>query len=415
MVTCQKLRLVRTLRALLALAVLPAHAAGASDPPASPEPPAAATATFPAEAHAPATPPAAPPAAPPDEAHPAHAEPAPAEPRLHHAPLSVEKPHEPLLVRASIDHPELVKRALLVVRTPARPELREVEFKRSLDAPYVAEVPADQVLPGTVAYAIELETLDGARVPVFASRDHLHVVQIPDDLDEVREKALLERLGGRRSVFFTSADYVSFGKSTAEASSGGTADVRDGYFRVEGGYTYRPLTRVTEFSLRIGVVRGRSPVALSESQAPGTAPDDRFKVGLNYGAPSVRFRVVDIFHVEAEFLTSVTEVGFAMGAGGALLFGDPYGSKLTLGFESIYVFGNRFYSRVDIVAAPRVTVSPVVEVTNMPHADDYGVRLFGEVAVDAGAGIGIAARGGYQARVFTEGGPSAGLTLQYAF
>jgi hypothetical protein len=414
MVTCQKLRLVRTLRAALALAVLPAPAAAASEPPASTEHSVPTAAAFPLETQ-PAEAAAAAPATRADEAQPAHAEPVPAQPRLHHAPLSVEPPHERLLFRASIDHPELVKRALLIVRTPGRSDVHEIEFKRSLEAPYVAEIPADQVLPGTLAYAIELETLDGTRAPVFASREQLHELQITDDLDEVREKALLARLGGRRSVFFTSADYVSFGKSTAEASSGGTADVRDGYFRVEGGYTYRPLTVVTEFSLRIGVVRGRSPVALSESQAPGTAPNDRFKVGLNYGAPSVRFRVVDILHVEAEFLTSVTEVGFALGAGGAVLFGDPYGSKLTLGFESIYVFGNRFYSRVDIVAAPRVTVSPVVEVTNMPHADDYGVRLFGEVSVDAGAGFGIAARGGYQARVFTEGGPSAGLTLRYAF
>jgi len=407
MVTCQKLRIVRTLRCALALAVLPAHAA-ASQGPAAPEhasTPAAAESSAPA---APTSPPA-------EETQPARHELPPAQPRLHHAPLSSEKPRETLLVKASIEHPELVKRALLVVRTPARPVPREVEFKRAMTAPYVAEIPAEEMLPGTLAYAIELETLDGARVPVFASRDHLHEVQIQDDIEEVREQALLSRLGGRRSAFFSSADYVSFGKSAAEASSGGTADVRDGYFRVEGGYTYRPLTVVTEFSLRIGVVRGRSPVALSESQAPGKSPEDRFKVGLNYGAPSVRLRVVDFLHVEAEFLSSVTEVGFSLGGGGAVLVGDPYGSKLTLGFESIYVFGNRFYSRVDIVAAPRVTVSPVVEVTNMPHADDYGVRLFGEVAIDAGAGFGIAARGGYQARVFTEGGPSAGLTLQYAF
>ena len=76
-------------------------------------------------------------------------------------------------------------------------------------------------------------------------------------------------------------------------------------------------------------------------------PDDRFRVGLNYGAPTVRVRLSDLAHVEGEFLTSVTEVGFSVGAGGALLIGDPYGSKLTLGFESIQVFGERFYSKLD--------------------------------------------------------------------
>ena len=70
---------------------------------------------------------------------------------------------------------------------------------------------------------------------------------------------------------------------------------------------------------------------------------------------------------------------------------------------------------MDIVASPVITVSPIVEVTNMPHADDYGVRLLGEVMFNAGAGFGVSVRGGYQARVFTEGGPSAGLGLNYAF
>ena len=51
----------------------------------------------------------------------------------------------------------------------------------------------------------------------------------------------------------------------------------------------------------------------------------------------------------------------------------------------------------------------------MPHADRFGVRLLSEVAVDAGAGFHIAARGGYQARTFTSGGPSVGTTVSYSF
>jgi len=323
--------------------------------------------------------------------------------------------HQPFLVKAAIEHPELVKRALLVYRTAEQPEPRELEFRRSAAAPYIAEVPESEVLPTWLEYAVELETLDGARQVVFASRDHMHRVQVPDDLADARERALLKRLDGRRSVFFASGEYVAFGSSSTQTSTGGTSSVRDSYYRIEASYTYRPLRLVTQFSLRAGVVRGRSPVALSESQAPGKGPDDRFKVGLNYGAPSVQLRLADFVHIEGEFLTSVTEVGYSLGTGGAFLFGDPYGSKLTLGFETIYVFGNRFYSRMDIVASPRITVSPMVEVTNMPHADDYGVRLLGELDFNAGAGFGIALRGGYQARTFTEGGPSGGLGVRYAF
>ncbi len=111
----------------------------------------------------------------------------------------------------------------------------------------------------------------------------------------------------------------------------------------------------------------------------------------------------------------MTEVGFSVGTGAALLVGDPYGSKLTLGFESIQVFGTRMYSRMDIVARRDLIVAPIVEVTDMPHADRFGVRLLTEARYDAGRGFGVGLRAGYQARVATSGGPTGGLHASYAF
>ena len=340
-------------------------------------------------------------------------------PRLHHAPVSVSTAHEPLLVTAEIQHPELVKRAILAYRASDAGTYSEVEFRRGAPGPYVAEVPSDAVNPPELSYVIALEGLDGTRAPVFATRAEPQRVLVPEQLMDARERALLQRLDGRRSLFSISGEYVDFGYSNAkvQASTGLVSgqNVHDEFFRVEGSYTYRPLRTITEFSLRIGVVRGNSPVPLYDAQAPGKSEADRFKVGLNYGAPTVRLRLDDIVHLEAEFLTSVTETGFSVGTGGAFLLGDPYGSKLTLGFESIQVFGTRFWSRMDIRASDRVTVAPLIEVTNMPHADNYGVRLLGEVTGQLGSGFSAGLRGGYQARVSTGGGPSAGATLGYAF
>jgi len=97
-----------------------------------------------------------------------------------------------------------------------------------------------------------------------------------------------------------------------------------------------------------------------------------------------------------------------------LLIGDPYGGKLTLGFESIKTFGTRFWSRMDIPASSRVTFSPIIEIADMPHANKFGVRLLGELGLDLGSGF-VLARGGYQARLFTEGGASGGGTVSYGF
>jgi hypothetical protein len=341
-------------------------------------------------------------------------------PKLHHSPLTSVPAHEPLFVSASIEHPELVKRALLIYATEGAPQQREVEFRRGATE-YVAEVPASELAPRWLEYSLELELLDGTRQVVFASRKYPHRVSVPEELMDARERALYQRLGGKRSVFSASGDYVDFGTShaqTADASGNAVGhDVRDHYFRLEGGYTYRPLRFVTEFSLRAGVVRGKSPVPFDDgSDTSGAAkPSDPFAVGLNYGAPSVRLRLADVCHVEGEFLTSVTEKGFSLGVGAAVLIGDPYGGKLTLGFESIKTFGTRFWSRMDIPATSRVTFSPIIEITDSPHANKFGVRLLGELGFDVGGGFSVAARGGYQARLFTEGGASGGGTLAYAF
>lgn len=338
---------------------------------------------------------------------------APATPKLHHSPPSVATAHETLAVRADIEHPHLVKRALLVYRTADNQTLREVELMRASDGPYRAEVPADDVTWPSLSYAIELELTSGTSVAAFASRSELFTVQVPEDLMDIRERALDQRLGGRRSVFSATGEYVDFGRSKVQ-NVPGVESVRDRYFRIEGSYTYRPLRVVTEFSIRLGLVRGTAPVPVRDL-VPGQDESERFDVGLNYGAPTVRFRLHDQIHLEGELLSSITETGFSLGGGSALLLGDPYGNKLTFGFESIQSFGNRFYARMDVTATDRVILGPVIEVTNMPSAEEYGVRLLGEVAIDVGGGFSTALRGGYQARLATSGGASGGATLSYAF
>jgi hypothetical protein len=240
-----------------------------------------------------------------------------------------------------------------------------------------------------VSYAIEVETADGTREAIFASRASPHRVTVLDDAVDAREGTLLARLHGRRSVVDASGEFASFGSK------------HDQFFRTEGTYTYRMLGLVSEFGMRAGVVRG-------DSTAHGA-------VGLNYGAPRIRLRLADVFHVEGELLASVTEVGFSNGGGGAIILGDAYGSNLMLGFEGVQVFGVRAYTKLNIVANRWLSVAPTVEVTNMPHAEDVGVRLLGDARIDFGRGFHASVRGGYQARTFASGGPTIGAGLGYGF
>lgn len=350
----------------------------------------------------------------------------PLDPQIHHAPVSTAVSHQALEVTATIDEPQRVRYAGLVYRR-ADGTLQAAPFQRGVQG-YIAVVPAKDVAPPGLAYSIELEDIDGRRVAAFASREAPQPVVVVEDRMDARERAQFDRLEGRRSVAGISSEFVRFGSTSGAralpCAAGGEGcrpgerktptGIEDQYWRVEASYTYRPLRTVAEFSIRGGVVRGRSLVSLEEYD------ESKYDVGLNYGSPQVRFRLSDSWHLETELLTSVTETGFSVGTGGALLIGDPYGSRLTLGFETIGLsegtyFGSRFYSRMDIAAGPRVLVAPVVEVTDMPHAEAFGVRLLGEVGANLGRGFVASVRGGYQARKSTSGGPAFGGSLGLAF
>ncbi|MRG94569.1 hypothetical protein [Polyangium spumosum] len=352
--------------------------------------------------------------------------PAPRTPRIHHAPIASAEPAKKLVLEASFEHPELLRNVLAVYQTSLG-EMKAVPFQRGGDKGYVAVIPAEALKAPGIGYTIEVEQTNGTRFSAFASRKQLHPVSVIEDRTDAQERAALSRLGGRRSVVGVAGEYMGFGTTTATRAIPCAAgqptctqgedvvpSVDEQYYRVEATYTYRPLRTVAEFGFRLGLVRGRSLVSLSELD------EERYKVGLNFGAARIRFRLLELWHVETELLTSVTEIGFSVGIGGSTLIGDPYGSKLILGFESIGLgdsapFGNRFYSRLDLVAGDRVMVSPIVEVTDMPNAEAYGVRLLGEVGITIGRGFSVQVRGGYQARRSTSGGPGFGGSLLYAF
>ncbi|HZF50968.1 MAG TPA: hypothetical protein VE093_20050 [Polyangiaceae bacterium] len=345
-------------------------------------------------------------------------------PRVHHAPPSIAKPHEPLTIEVLIDYPQLVRYAGVVYK-PAGGEPKAVPFQRGSGARYIAVIPGEDVKAPEVGYTIEIERVDGTREAMFATRADMHLVQVIEDRMDARERLLFERLGKRRSVATVRGEFVQFGTTRGRSSlcpqglpdcpdeQRLTPEVDENFWRVELKYTYRPLRTVAEFSLRGGVVRGQSLVG-------NTLDPEQYKVGLNYGAPSVRFRLGDAWHLEGEFLTSITEDGFAVGLGSSVIIGDPYGSNITLGFEAIGLggdsyFGSRFFSRMDIAASDRFTISPIIEVTDMPHAENFGVRLLGEAAFDIGMGFSLAARGGYQARESASGGVGIGGHVSLAF
>ncbi len=355
--------------------------------------------------------------------------PAPADPAtgIHHTPVMAAPAREDLALHADVDHPEEVRSLDVVWTSKSGGPWRLTHLERSPGGGYVAIIPAAEVTPAGILYAIELVPVNGKRQPVFASRQDPQTIAVLEDRADTRERALLTRLHGRRSVVTMSGEYVRFGTTTAtspipcgqgqSSCSPGqlrTPSVSDQFWRVEGGYSYRPLRAVAEFGLRIGVVRGTSLVEEPKLD------ESKFKVGLNYGEPWVRFRIFDSWHVETSALTSITEVGFSVGGGLTTMIGDVYGTHLSVGAQTIGVtsntyFGSRFFTRLDLRVREGLTVAPTIEVTDMPHADAYGVRLYGDVLIDLPHGFSLGVRTGYQARKSTSGGVAMGGTAALAF
>jgi hypothetical protein len=363
--------------------------------------------------------PAAP--APPDQA-PKLAE----SPAIHHAPIASAEAGLALPIQVTVERAHLLKSAHVVFST--KEGLLALPLLRSADEGYTAVIPAEHVKAPGLGYAIEMERIDGTRAAVFGTRDALQPIAVRGDPTDVRERWLLDRLGQRRSVASATVELIRFGTTVGDpaipcaANQGKLCNagesvvprVDDQYWRAEGSYTYRLLRTVSEFTFRAGVVRGRSLVDVPELD------DKKFDVGLNYAGASVRFRLASLFHIELELLGNVTEVGFSTGAGAAFHFGDPYGTKFTVGWQTIgfasdTYFGTRFYTRLDLAATGRITIAPNIEVTDMPHAETFGVRLLTDAGFALGRGFSLWVRGGYQARISRSGGPALGTTLQLAF
>ncbi len=365
-------------------------------------------------------------AAPSSEAAPPAASRGPQAPAAHHSPLSSASTDEPLTIHVGIERPELLNGAGVVYRTGDK--WFYVRLLRS-DTDYAATIPAEHVKPPGLGYAIELENPDGTRTAAFASRAELHPIVVLEDAADVREQWLLDRVGGRRSVIAATGEFVRFGYDNLPALPCGSGQtvcqkgqtyepvVDDQYWRVEGSYTYRPMRAVAQFGFRAGVVRGTRPLY---ENPPATYDPKSYEVGLNYAGAEVRFRAASLLHFELGTLGSVTEVGFSFGAGAAVILGDPFGTRFTAGWQTIGVtettyFGTRFYARLDLPVTDRFTLGPSIEVTDMPHAENFGVRLLTDATLDLGRGFAIGLRGGYQARVSRSGGPTLGGTLQLGF
>jgi len=276
---------------------------------------------------------------------------------VHVAPNAVEA-GQPIELEAMVDAPFA---EALTVRWRPVGELawRDAAFERSTAGGWYATLPP-ATGPG-VEYYIAGKDGSGAEVDHFASPAAPHTVNVEPSLMDRLEQLDRERLGDLR-------DDVSF--EVAGHDFGNRYDIADRFLRGELAYTHRMLRFVYHVAFGYGAIAGRTPT-MSE---PGKPSEYH---GLNYGFGEVRLRLHPSVFVDARAALGVSDGGFAGGARGAITFGRPWRSALTIGGEYLTDLGGTAWVRLQWDTAPPFLMGASIVRTDLPGTtiDQIGLYL----------------------------------------
>jgi hypothetical protein len=267
---------------------------------------------------------------------------------VHVAPTATE-PGQPIELEAMIDAP-YAENLSVRWRSIGTPEWHDVEFERSSAGGwYVSLPPAES--PG-IEYYIRGKDGAGAEVEHFASAAAPHVVHVDPSLFDRLEALDRRRLAERMNE-------VSF--DVAGHDFGNRWRIPDRFLRSELVYTHRFLRILHEVGFGFGSISGETPV-MSE---PGGAI---VRHGLRYGFGQLRMRLHPSVFVDARVNLGVSYAGFEQGVRGAVTFGKPWRSSVTVGGEWLGDLGPSAWVRLQWDTAPPLLMGASIVRTDLPGA-----------------------------------------------
>jgi len=281
---------------------------------------------------------------------------------VHVAPTAIEA-GLPIELEAQIDAP-FAETLSVRWRAIGRGAWQDAPFERSSAGGWYATLPP-AASPG-IEYYIRGTDASGAEVDHFASATAPHAVHIDPSLYDRLEELDLARLGGLR-------DEVSL--DVAGHNFGNRYNIDDKFIRGELTYTHRMLRVLYHVAFGYGAIGGRTPL--------DSAPDSQSKYhGLNYGFGEVRMRLHPSVFVDGRVALGVSDSGFAEGVRGAVWFGKPWRSSLSIGGEYLTDLGGTAWVRLQWDTAPPFLMGASIVRTDLPGAliDQVGLYLAYDVA-----------------------------------
>ncbi|MCE9577608.1 MAG: hypothetical protein K8W52_30945 [Deltaproteobacteria bacterium] len=274
---------------------------------------------------------------------------------------------EPVLVVRWRPHP---------TRGAAPGPWQEVPFERSSAGGFYATLPASAarppgvdyyivgVAPGSALTAPGRPTADtiapaaGAASPGAAMRAHFAsaaapqtIAVVPTEIDrlEAQERVRTDDRADTVAVEVTAHD---FGNRYAHT---------DRYARGELTWTHRFLRNLYSTGFGMGGISGTTPTP----GGPNTTDQDRQG---RYGFAEVRLRLHPSIFVDGRATLGVSHSGFLRGIGGAITFGKPWRSNLSVGGEALDDLGGSAYVRLQWDTAPPLLMGASIVRTDLPGA-----------------------------------------------
>jgi hypothetical protein len=327
-------------------------------------------------------------------------------PAVLHTPLASAPADEPLTITTEVRASQRFTEVLLYYRRAGEVTWRRVVFARAGTGGFTATIPAAHTAAGTLEYYLAASTSDGAgEHPRFASPELPHSMALLGDNEARWQRELLAQQYGNRSRFHLRGEYVNFGGRTDASGN----PIPDDYWHAELDYTYRILGWIYSISVGAGYLGGRNYSFDGASFTPTS------QVGMGYGYTGIRFRMGRLVRGDLRIVLGAGPTKIDGGAGGMLLIGSEPGTHFDVGFEYLTEVGARGFLRLAWNTVRWFPMSFTLEATTWPLQNDISGRVYLTVEYRFGTHVILEVTGGYAARTWRIGGPSAGLGARFEF
>ncbi|MGE0870628.1 MAG: hypothetical protein AB7P03_18830 [Kofleriaceae bacterium] len=281
---------------------------------------------------------------------------------VHVAPSSAQA-GMPVELEAMIDAP--FAEALSVRwRAVGERDWHDAEFERSSAGGWYASLPPS--VPPGVEYYIRGRDASGAEVLHFASAQAPHVVRVDPALFDRLEELDRARLNGHANQIAIDIMGHNFGNRYG---------IADRFVRGELTFTHRLLRELHHVAFGFGAIDGRTP----QSDVPEAGD---LHHALRYGFGEVRLRAHPSLFIDLRLALGVSHEGFDQGVRGAVTFGKPWRSSVSVGAEYLRDLGPSAWVRLQWDTAPPLVMGASIVRTDLPGAviDSAGLMLGYDVA-----------------------------------